>query len=567
MDGSGDARELAAVLARLKQRSGLSYQELARRTFTSSSTLHRYCRGTVVPGDFGIVARIAEECAADPDDLARLVRCWQAITRPAPPAGPPPGDSAPADSALAGSVPVKSVLADPVLVDSAPAPNPTVRKGVWRDRLGRVACALVAVLVVTVASAAEPAFTAALDAEVSAVPDWAQAPVAVPSTAFGVTMNSDTGAMPSFRVGALRFWDSGTRWARLEPRRGEFDWTTLDRLLDGAGRAGASPLFVFGGTPGWAAPRARRAAYPDGSRAAPPDDLADWERFVRALVGHARGRIDAYEVWVMANHPHHYDGSAETLVEMTRRASRIIREAAPAATVVCPSVTGLWEPEGHEFLSRFAELGGYQHCDAAGVKLYQRRVQDPPETVLAAVRSAYRTFHRAGVHLPVWNTGTTQTLPLGDPLDERRAADHAVRFYLVGLYSRRFGVERMYFYAWGNSTLPIVLQAEGRPPTPAGLHVERLQRWLDRAEIRSCGHGGRIGMPDNVWQCEFTVPGEDGRPSTAWVRWTHAGEALTPAGPSATHVHHLDGSVTELDRFGAGQVRVAERPVLIRSTG
>ncbi len=543
VDGSGDARELAAVLARLKQRSGLSYQELARRTFTSGSTLHRYCRGKIVPGDFGIIARIAEECAAEPDDLALLVRHWQAITRPAPPVDSP----------------------EPA---TPPRPEFAPRKGSRRTRLRRVVCALVAVLVGTAAGVPEPIpdATAALDPEVSAVPDWTQAPATVPATTFGVTMNSDTGAMPSFHVGALRFWDSETRWAQLEPRRGEFDWSTLDRLLDGAERAGLPSMFVFGGTPGWAAPQARRAAYPDGSRAAPPDDLADWDRFVRSLVGHARGRIDAYEVWVMANHPHHYNGSAETLVEMTRRASRIIREIAPEATVVCPSVTGLWEPEGHEFLLRFAELGGYQHCDAAGIKLYQRRIQDPPETMPAAVQSAYRTFHRAGVHLPVWNTGTTQTLPLNDPLDERRAADHAVRFYLVGLYSRRFGVARMYFYAWGNSTLPVVLQAEGRPPTPAGLHVERLQRWLGRAEIRSCGHGGRIGMPENVWQCEFAVPGDDGRPSTAWIRWTHAGEALTPAGPGATHVHHLDGTVTELDRFGTGQVRVTGQPVLIRST-
>ncbi|MCF2437124.1 hypothetical protein LV779_35980 [Streptomyces thinghirensis] len=128
----------------------------------------------------------------------------------------------------------------------------------------------------------------------------------------------------------------------------------------------------------------------------------------------------------MANHEHHYNGSVKTLVEMTRRASRIIEELDPDATVVCPSVTKLWTARAHRFLTEFAALGGYQYCDAAGVKLYQRRVTDPPETILDAVREVEQTFHKAGNHLPLWNTGTTQTLPLNDPLEPEQAADHAV---------------------------------------------------------------------------------------------------------------------------------------------
>ncbi|WP_055554002.1 helix-turn-helix domain-containing protein [Streptomyces kanamyceticus] len=83
-------RELAAALAALKERSGLSYQELGRRVFTSRSTLHRYCTGRAAPGDYGLLVRIAEECGAGPEELNELLRHWRTATgREQPPTGSP----------------------------------------------------------------------------------------------------------------------------------------------------------------------------------------------------------------------------------------------------------------------------------------------------------------------------------------------------------------------------------------------------------------------------------------------------------------------------------------------
>ncbi|MGW0737066.1 helix-turn-helix domain-containing protein [Streptomyces sp. NPDC002851] len=545
---------MASVLARLKERSGLSYQELGRRVFTSSSTLHRYCNGKGTPGDYDLVVRIAKECGADADELNKLLRCWRVATGQ----GQDPGSASAAVDLAPTPIGSTTFAGEPV---SAATDGPTTRRRPLGMRFVLAAVMSLVVLCTTVASAPYEAATPAVPAPVAST-SWAQTPRPVDPELFGVTMNSSSGAMPSFRTGALRLWDSQTRWAQVEPARGEYDWSTLDRLLDGAEREGLPTLFVFGGTPAWAAPDARKAAYPDGSRAAPPDDLDDWDAFVRALVRHAGARIDAYELWVMANHEHHYNGSVTTLVEMTRRASRIIREADRDATVVCPSITELWAAEAHEYLLRFAESGGYQYCDAAGIKLYQRRINDPPETMLEAVRNVDQTFQRAGYHLPLWSTGTTQTLPLNDPLEEERAADHAVRFYLTGLYARNRNLERMYFYAWGNGKIPLVLQAEGQPPTKAGLFVARLQQWLAHADLRSCGHGLQIALPENVWQCEFLIPDERGTLRTARIRWTHAGTADTRAGAGARKVEYLDSTAREVEHRDT--VRVTERPILIR---
>lgn len=281
---------------------------------------------------------------------------------------------------------------------------------------------------------------------------------------------------------------------------------------------------------------------------------------MRAVVRHAGDRIDAYETWITANHPHHYNGSVETLAEMTRRASLIIRQEDEGATVVCPSITDLWEKKSHAYLLRFAAAGAYQHCDVAAVNLYQRSVTDPPETLLESIRDVERTFQLAGYHLPMWRTGTTQMIQLNDPLDADRAADHLVRLYLTTVYSRR--VERFFFYAWGNSKIPLVVQAEGQPPTRAGLHIDRLQQWLARAKVRSCGNGDEIRLPENVWQCEFLVPGEHGTPRRARIRWTLSGTADVRAGAGASRVDHLDGTTREIG--AEDSLRITERPVLVR---
>jgi hypothetical protein len=101
------------------------------------------------------------------------------------------------------------------------------------------------------------------------------------------------------------------------------------------------------------------------------------------VVQRYRGRLEAYELWVMGNDSHYYTGSPETLVEMTRRASRIIRTVDPKAIVVCPSMDRLWEPDAQYKLQRFAELGGYNYCDVADVKFYARVASAHPNPCLS----------------------------------------------------------------------------------------------------------------------------------------------------------------------------------------
>ncbi|MEU9175423.1 helix-turn-helix domain-containing protein [Streptomyces sp. NPDC048550] len=70
------AAGFARLLRELKDRSGHSYGTLAKRLHMSTSTLHRYCNGDVVPTDYAPVERLARLCKASPEELVALHRSW-----------------------------------------------------------------------------------------------------------------------------------------------------------------------------------------------------------------------------------------------------------------------------------------------------------------------------------------------------------------------------------------------------------------------------------------------------------------------------------------------------------
>ncbi|WP_243789778.1 helix-turn-helix transcriptional regulator [Saccharopolyspora gloriosae] len=544
--GRGNA--VAELLDDLKRRSGYSYEQIAARTHLSRSTVHRYCSGQGIPQTFGAVESIATVCGASRAELSKLHRLWEGPDR----------DSGPDGTAMQGDAVIPEMAERPEGpgdsgVVERPVPRPQdgpAARARWWWFPAAVATFLATFLLVAYVLRAGPPPTSA-PAEVSA-PDWTLQPQPIDPAFVGVTMNSATGMMPGFPVGSARLWESETRWQSLEPERGRYDWTTFDRLVRAAGNAGLPLVFTFGGTPGWAAPEGGTSAYNDDSRIGPPDDLDDWERFVRAVATRSAGRVEAFELWDFG--PPYFTGSVETLVEMTEIGSRVIREVAPGATVVCPGFGELWEPANHAFLARFAELRGYDHCDAGGVKLHPRKAADPPETMFELGADIERTLHNAHANPSMWNTGVSFADPFDPKVEPERAADHAVRLYLVSLW---LWYDRVYFYSWGGGRVPIPLQAAGFPPTKAGRFVGEFQNWLRGARINSCGHGGGALLPENVWQCRFDRGGE-----RFVIRWTHEGTAWLPPEPGSEVVQRLDGSSEIVDQDQP--MEITGRPVLLR---
>ncbi|MEV6602074.1 helix-turn-helix domain-containing protein [Actinoplanes sp. NPDC051346] len=98
-------QDLAELLQRLKERTGRSYEALARRANLSRSSVHRYCSGAAVPADFESLSRLARACGASRDELLELHRRW-ALASAAPRETPSTfaGDTDPPAAAVSAPV-------------------------------------------------------------------------------------------------------------------------------------------------------------------------------------------------------------------------------------------------------------------------------------------------------------------------------------------------------------------------------------------------------------------------------------------------------------------------------
>jgi hypothetical protein len=79
--------------------------------------------------------------------------------------------------------------------------------------------------------------------------------------------------------------------------------------------------------------------------------------------------------------------------------------------------------------------------------------------------------------------------------------------------------------------------------------------------VRSCGRGGDIGLPANVWECTLIAGDERGTPEASSLLWTDTGRASVETDRPA-RIERLDGAVADVRARGA--VEVTERPILVR---
>ncbi|MCX4448523.1 helix-turn-helix domain-containing protein [Streptomyces sp. NPDC058369] len=169
-----EAEELAALLKKLKGRSGRSYGVLAGRLHVSTSTLHRYCNGDAVPGEFAPMERFARLCGATADELVEVHRRWiladaargrgrTEVVEPEAPVPARPADPEPEpepepvrvepEPAPPKPEPVEPAPVEPepdsVRVTPAPAPSSRWRRASARTRVLLAAAAVVALTVPT----------------------------------------------------------------------------------------------------------------------------------------------------------------------------------------------------------------------------------------------------------------------------------------------------------------------------------------------------------------------------------------------------------------------------------
>ncbi|MGK2899625.1 MAG: hypothetical protein ACSLE9_13220 [Burkholderiaceae bacterium] len=369
---------------------------------------------------------------------------------------------------------------------------------------------------------------------------------------------------PAGMIGALRLWDSGTRWADIEPADGRFDFARLDLHVALAEAQGVPVLLVLGSPARWASARPNEdGPYGPGS-AAEPRELADWDRYVSAVARRYRGRIAQYELW---NEPYFSDlpgdrghpsafftGSVATMVELARRARAALDLADPQARLLTPGFVG-----AANRLDLFLARGGARLVQGVAYHFYAE--SDPEFIRLAADVRAVMTRHGVA-RLPLYNTESGFALrgAEGQPavsglaaIDRREAAARLARSMVLGAF---LGFDRFYQYAWDNGRMGM-LKDDGRTETDSLHAYTAVCRWLRGTTLLGC----RM-QPARVVRCE----GERGD-RRLFIAWRAEGRAAVqmalPAGGEEPRVEHALGATPAVtrDATGARVVSVDDVPL------
>jgi hypothetical protein len=128
-----------------------------------------------------------------------------------------------------------------------------------------------------------------------------------------------------------------TGWNRCERRKGEFDFTWLDGVVDRLRAGGVQPWFNLGYGNILYTPEAPHPTAVGWAPLFTPEAREGWQRFVRAIAGRYRGRVTHWEIWNEPNLSGFWrpkQPNPADYVDMVKLTAPLIRQAVPGAVIV-----------------------------------------------------------------------------------------------------------------------------------------------------------------------------------------------------------------------------------------
>ncbi len=198
-------------------------------------------------------------------------------------------------------------------------------------------------------------------------------------------------AMGASHVRLQMPWDDVEIHARgdFEDRRNEPPrdaWAKYDWIIAETTRLGLQPIVRVDRAPAWSRPRGdAEPAYQagraeNGNSTGPPDDYADFARFMGAAAARYQGRVRYWQLWNEPNLAYEWGWrlpEPERFVTLLAAAAQAVRTADPQARVLFPSLSptdGL-EPRiapmtELEYLERVYAAGGAAYFDIMSAQAY-----------------------------------------------------------------------------------------------------------------------------------------------------------------------------------------------------
>jgi putative glycosyl hydrolase len=344
---------------------------------------------------------------------------------------------------------------------------------------------------------------------------------------------------------------SHVNWADIQLEKGSWKFDLLDKYVHWSQDHHTPILMPLTYTPRWAssnpdAPTDVEVGNPPGL-SGPPRDMEDWRVFVRTVAIRYKGSIHDWEIWNEPNRSQSWTGSVDAMVDMTREASKILKEIDPNNRIVSPAPTGV---NGLPFLDKFLSKGGGQYVDVIGYHFYVGQ-QEPPEAMVPLIQKVRNSMQRYGLaDKPLWNTEAGWLGPVTFSPDVQAA--YISRAFILNW---AYGVNRFYWYAWEShhgSEIELT-GSDNAALTPAGKAFGTTQAWMTGAILSQCSNSS-----DGTWVCELRRQGK-----ISHIVWNTRGDTRSsiPAGWQAKYVDSLAGTRTELT---GPSIAVGIQPVLIQ---
>jgi hypothetical protein len=280
----------------------------------------------------------------------------------------------------------------------------------------------------------------------------------------------------------FRFVRLDLLWDQVERRRGHYDFSTYELLLDALRTAGVRPLclLAYGNAlyePTSSPPSTVAGLHTDAARQA-------FARFAAAAVAHFKGRGIIWELWNEPDNPQFWEPAAspDEYMALAMLAVPAMRRSDPSATVALPAQIGL-EPRyqaAWDFLSRCLALGLLDLADAISVHPYRLGAPESATADYQRLRALLARYTPKGkTGPPILNTEWGYSLTWASR--EQQAA-YFVRLTLINLLN---GLPVSIWYDWqddGSDPQQIndnfgLLTWDGQPK-PAYLAAQTLIRQL-----------------------------------------------------------------------------------------
>lgn len=236
-------------------------------------------------------------------------------------------------------------------------------------------------------------------------------------------------AMKEARVQAVRM---GVRWTVVEPERGEWDFSRVDRMVKAVRESKIEILAVLCSVPSWASEvkPIEGKRFPDCYA---PKRLEDWQEYVRRCVSRYKGDISYWEIWNEENGEGYYNPlpNVPEYVGLLKSAYVTAKKANPKATVVLGGlqmngiIANPWSPcKVENFLRDIYDAGGGPYFDVVNIHPYVLATKDQgPAYCAKLTRDTVELMKKHGdSKKPLWITETG--LAVNANVTEQMQADH-----------------------------------------------------------------------------------------------------------------------------------------------